>query len=151
MKEYLISCIVLSLIAGISLHLSHRELLPGVRMAAGVLLLSFVIMPLGGFFRTLSELELPSFDGASGSSDGITAVGEEAFLEGIARALSQRFGAEPRDFSVSCSGFSLESLSAERVRVVLSGRAALLDYRAVEDYIEENLEVGECECEIKIG
>ncbi|MBQ7363029.1 MAG: hypothetical protein IJW48_05810 [Clostridia bacterium] len=151
MKEYLISGITLSLITAIATHLSHRELLPPVKMAAGAVLLSFVLVPLGGIFTALSELELPSFSFGDAVSGSVGEVGEEAFSEGVAKALAQRFGASEENFVVRCEGFDLETLSADKIVVVMSGSAALLDYRAIENYIEENLEVRECECKIEIG
>lgn len=149
MKEYLISAVTLGLIAGIALHLAHRELLPAVRTAAGVVLLSFVVLPIGSMLRALPELEIPDFDGSVLAPGGIEAEGEDAFCLGIERAVASRFSVKSQDVSVSCDGFKLEGLSAERVTVVLSGSAARLDYRAVRDYIEESLEVLSCEVRIE--
>lgn len=149
MKEYIISSITLGLISGIILHLAHRELLPTVRTAAGIVLLSFVIIPIGGFIRALPNIEIPDFGTSELLPDGIHREGEEAFEIGIARAVAERFSVSADGVSVQCGGFSLEELSAERVTVVLSGDAARLDYRAVRSYIEENLEVKRCEVRIE--
>ncbi len=151
MTAYLISATVLGLISGVALHLSHRELLPAVRCAAGILLLSFVILPIGSMISAVLDFELPDISYGENSVGGVAVTGEEAFCDGIALALSERFGAKRENFSVSCRGFKLESLSADKVHIVASGGAALLDYRMIENYIEESLEVRECECEIKIG
>jgi len=151
LTEYIISAIAVSLIGAIALHLAHRELLPPVKMAVGLVLLSFVILPIGSFFRSLTELELPAFDSGEAFGGSFESATGDAFSLGIALALAEEFGVPAECFSVREEGFSYESLSAERVLVVMSGSAALLDYRRVEDYIEENLEVGDAVCEIEIG
>ena len=148
LREYILSSVIISLISAILLHLGHKKLGESVRMAVGVLLLSFVILPLGAVFSSLGELEIPlSLDIAE---SGVERTAEDAYCDGVKRALSERFGVGKDCFSVSCSGFSAVSLSAEKISVVMSGDASRIDFRAVRDYILESLEAGECECEIKI-
>ena len=148
MKEYLISAITLGIVAGIALHIAHKELLPSVKTAAGVVLLSFTVLPIGGILSGIPEIPLPSLDG--GFYDGsIYEEGESAFALGVARAVAERFSVDEGDITVVCRGFSLEKLGCEHITLTLSGGAKRLDYRAVRDYIEENLEVGGCDVRIE--
>ena len=80
----------------------------------------------------------------------VDAVAEEAFAEGIARAVASKFSLPEEDIRVTVQGFDFSSMSAERIRIFLSGRAALADYKQIEKYINEQ-QMGECECEIEIG
>ena len=73
-----------------------------------------------------------------------------AFEEGIIDAVAKEFSLEKSEISVLVSGFCFDEMQADSVRVILSGRAALSDYRSIENYLNE-LNIGECSVEIKIG
>ncbi len=78
------------------------------------------------------------------------AVLEESFAEGIALAVADKFSLNKEDIRVRVWGFDPENMRADNIKIILSGRAALADYKAVESYIDR-LEMGECSVEIEIG
>jgi hypothetical protein len=75
---------------------------------------------------------------------------EEFFADGVALAVAEKFSLDRDDIRVSLRNFNIENMSAERIRLTLSGVAALADYKAVERYVN-SLDIGECDVEIEIG
>ena len=90
--------------------------------------------------------EAPELDIDSGYGEYI----EEAFADGIASAVAEKFDLDKEDIGVRLYGFDERTMTAERARVILSGRAALADSKAIQRYLGE-LSVGECSVEIEIG
>ena len=82
--------------------------------------------------------------------EGYEAVAEEAFSRGVASAVADEFSLDEKNLRVELYGFDFENMKAERIRVILSGRAALADYKGIEKYVN-GLDIGVCECEIEIG
>ena len=83
-------------------------------------------------------------------SSGYDEVVEDAFADGIKRAIADKFSLNKDDIRVRLTNFDSKNMFAEKIRVVLSGRAALADYVAVEKYLN-GLSMGECSVEIEIG
>ena len=78
------------------------------------------------------------------------AYAESAFEQGICLAVAKEFSLDESNIEALASGFDFQKMRAERIKVILSGRAATGDYRLIEEYLN-NLDIGECEVEIKIG
>lgn len=74
----------------------------------------------------------------------------QAFEKGVCAAVAIEFSIDEGDIEAVASGFDPEKMKAEVIKVILSGRAALYDFRLIEKYINE-LNIGECRVEIKIG
>lgn len=92
------------------------------------------------------SIEIPDSEIGSGYDEVI----EEAFAEGIKRAVADKFSLNKKDIRVKLINFDNKNMCAEQIRVILSGRAALADYLAVEKYLD-GLSMGECCVEIEIG
>ncbi len=90
--------------------------------------------------------DTPKLDIESGYGEYL----EDAFAEGICSAVAEKFDLNKEDIGVRLYGFDEKTMTAERARVILSGRAALADSKAVLRYLGE-LSVGECSVEIDIG
>ncbi len=75
---------------------------------------------------------------------------EDAFAEGICCAVAEKFQLDQGDIGVRLTGFDMEKMYAKKIKIRLSGRAALADYKAVERYIK-SFNLGECDVEIEIG
>ena len=84
------------------------------------------------------------------SDGGYIKIAEEAFAKGILAAVTERFSFKEENVTVELSGFDFDKMSAESIEITLSGVAALADCRAVEKYIND-MDIGECKVEIKIG
>ena len=137
-KGYVISLIVAAVIITLAEELSPRALRPAVSLCLGVYLLCTLVSPLasfigGGFsaedFIPDSSLE----ENEGGYSDTVTL----ATAKGIGRAVAERFGFSEELIEVTLVGFDVYELTAERVYIRLTGRAAYIDFHAAERYVEE--------------
>lgn len=150
MREYFVSVTVMISLCVAFFALSFRGRRDiSLKMAFGILITYAVLTPLSNFLifdGELPKIEQPSYD----FSEDYVDVCEKAFTEGVRRLISERYGLAYEDVSVAVFGFSFESMRADRISVVLSGRASLADRHAIEEYITgEGL--GRCEVEIRIG
>ena len=151
MKEYAIGVFAICLISGVLTLLSHSS---GrmEKIAIGLISLYIIISPLAD---SLDHFDPESFfDSLSGEDyeieSGYGEMLEGAFAEGIERAVAEKFSLDKEHIRARVYGFDSEKLRAEKIRVALSGTAALADYKAVEKYLN-SLGIGECELEIEIG
>ena len=149
MREYMLSVFMISAVVGVLSVIAYRGKGDPSRVALGIILVYVVISPIsdlsGGF--DLSSIIDGSVNVPSGETAG---VAEEAFADGIVKAVASEFSLSEEDIRVVLYGFDFSKMSAERIRIVLSGKAAFADYKQIEKYINEQ-EMGECECEIEIG
>ena len=77
---------------------------------------------------------------------------ELAFEDGIAEYIADEYGVSRDNVAVFVDGFDMGSLTAERIYVTLSGRAALIDCKSVEKRLcDEFTRGGECEVTLKLG
>ena len=119
------------------------------KFAFSVLMFAAIAAPLVSLVRNfdLGE-ELP--DTLPGEYGELYAeVAEEAFCDGLLREVSLRFGIPTGAAELSIYGFDFEKMSAERVKITLSGSAAIADTRAIKEYIE-GFGIGECEVRIRL-
>ena len=64
--------------------------------------------------------------------------------------VAKEFSLDAGEVEALASGFDFEKMRADKIKVILSGRAAASDYRLIEEYLNK-LEIGEFKVEIKIG
>lgn len=150
MSGYAISLFLICLTVGVFLSLCYGRG-RGESLALGIILLSVIITPIADGLIDFDgeipgKIEIP--DGIG--QEGIDSVIEEAFADGICSAVEEKFSLDRENIRVRLYGFDKDSLTADRIRVILSGGAALADYKAVEKYID-GLGVGDCEVEIELG
>lgn len=150
MSQYAISVFGICLIGGVCLSLSHGS--GRVQsLAIGIITLFVILSPLSDMVSHfdpdgwLDSSDFPEYE--TGEMDYII---EDAFAEGLSRAVAEKFSLDSEDIRVRLYGFNKNEMSAEKIMIILSGRAALADYKAVEKYVRE-MEVGECSVEIEIG
>ena len=151
MSEYAFSVFAICLVGGVLSLLCHGSGM-GERIVLGIVTLYIIISPLAG---GLSSIDIDRWmDSLKGESvqvaPGYLGVVEESFADGIALAVAEKFSLDRDNIRVSLRNFDIENMSAERIRVTLSGVAALADYKAVERYVN-SLDLGECDVEIEIG
>lgn len=148
MSEYALAVFGICLVVGICLALSNGS--GKVQsLALGIITLWVILSPLGDMIEHFDpnslDVDIPEY-----SSGEIDMIIEDAFAEGICTAVADKFSLDPDDIRVRLYGFDKEKMRAEKIMIILSGRAALSDYKAVEKYIN-SLEVGEGNVEIEIG
>lgn len=133
-------------------HISYSSKLESFRrFAFGVLLFFVVCNPIfsvfDGFRGDFENIfpEFPSVDDTAGEE-----IFEKSFAEGIKGTVCEKFSLKYDEVRVLCEEFSKEDYTAEKIRIILCGRAAASDYREIEKYINE-MDIGECKVEIEIG
>ena len=150
MSEYALAVFGICLVVGICLTLSYGSS-KAQSLALGIITLWVILSPLSDMIEHfdpnswMDSIDIPDYD--SGEIDMII---EDAFADGICTAVADKFSLDPDDIRVRLYGFDKEEMRAEKIMIILSGRAALSDYKAVEKYIN-SMEVGEGNVEIEIG
>lgn len=152
MKEYMTSVFAVSALLSILSLVAYRSPLEPIRrLAFGMILLSVAASPAVQAVTELSRFDLgdliPSADHVSEDNAELY---EQAFADGIAAAVCDKFELRGSDVRVLTEGFSAEEWRAERIRVILSGGASFADTSGIERFINR-LDIGECEAEIEIG
>lgn len=122
------------------------------KTAVGIITAFIIISPLVTAVKNIDiEAALDSLTGTGveiGADPSL--VAEEAFAKGIIQAVADKFSLDKENVRVKIVGFDLEKMSAEQIKITLSGVAVLADYRGIESYIN-SLEMGVCSVEIEIG
>ncbi len=131
---------------------SYKSRLDGARkLAFGILLFSVVASPFISAVTSLVtggiENLIPPADIPEGEGDEIF---EESFCLGIKNAICEKFGIKSSNVRILTAGFSKNEWRAEKIRVILSGKASAADYHEIEKYIN-NMEIGDCRVEVEIG
>lgn len=94
----------------------------------------------------VDKITIPDID----TESGYDRVIEDAFADGIASAVADKFLINKENIRIRLYNFDSKNMSAGSIRVILSGRAALADSIAIEKYLD-SLSLGDCEVEIEIG
>ncbi len=151
MREYMIGIFTLSLVIGACSYFSYSDS-KFEKFGYGILMLYTAALPLLSLLSGASEGVLPQIPEFSEGeySEDYKDVAREAFEEGIAAAVCDKFSLKEGEVHVVASGFDFEKMRADKIKVVLSGAAAFADFHRIEDYIN-NMERGECEAEIEVG
>ena len=162
MAEYFISVTAVSAFIGLISFLSYPSASEkSVKLACSVLLLYTVAMPIATLISDIADgdarLEIEGItDGlGEGSLDSeynseYIRVAEEAFREGIKRLVADKYGVGEDKVEVYIFGYDIENMRAEKISVILKGRAALKDLRLIEDYLN-GLNMGRCEVRSDFG
>lgn len=148
MSEYAVTVFLICVIAGVLGSISYGSG-KAEKIALGIIVLGVVIsLPIDSGFDLDGWLGSADTEMPPGSEYG--QVIEEAYAEGIARAVADRFSLQREDIYLRIDGFNVEDMSADRVRIVLSGRAIIADPDGIKNYVSEIIK-GECSVEIKLG
>lgn len=147
MTDYLFSLFGLCALLG-ALSLIHYNPDGAERRASRVLFAAALVLPLIDAVISLGSLSLPSIPDTEGGE--YIEVAEAAFSDGIARAVAERFSIPRDSISVVPTGFDFRRMRAEKIKITLSGIAALADGRAIREFIE-GCGLGECEVKIRVG
>lgn len=149
-KEYIIIAITLSLFISVVSVMSHPSYKAECNMALGILLLAALAVPVLSLITSLGEFPeldtLPEYN----LSGGAVEVSAEAFAEGIALAIEERYRLPSGEVSIMASGFSFSEMRAQRITVILSGTAVTSDSRDIAEFVVENF-CPEGHCEVKLN
>ena len=119
------------------------------RTAISVILLLATVTPVAAFVSQLS-LKLPELPELPETSEGeYREVAEDAFCEGVAALLSDKYSLPVDCFAVKCRDFDFTAMRAAALTVTLRGSAVRCDPIAVEKFIN-SYGIGDCYVEIGI-
>ena len=151
MREYIASLICAAAVLAILSVLSYKyDSDVGRRAAFAVLIIWVTLIPLTKHIN-VGEIKFPSFDiDMSQYNEEYKSIAENAFCDGVKAMICEKFSLDGEQLSVKVYGFDFEKMRAERIRVLLSGKASLASYKDIEKYVEES-NLGECDTEIEIG
>ncbi len=152
MREYAIAIFAVCLISGVLGLLSHKTFSSAQRFVFGVIILYVILTPLSDLAKNFDPDSLSGiFDSSVQTPDySYESVAEDAFAEGIVKAVAEEFSLDRENIRIDIDGFDFENMCAKKIRIILSGGAALSDYREIESYINK-INIGECKVEIEIG
>ena len=151
MREFLSTVFIISILSGILESLTHQSVKNSTRDLIGIVTFFLLLNPIRETFFGVdfSDMTLPTLPDSE-ISEEYSGYVREAFESGIAMAVADRFGLDESNIRVKVTGFDGQMMRAESIRISLSGVAALSDYRAIRDYIN-NMKIGECTVETDIG
>ena len=151
MTEYCAS--VFGIVAAVSMlgYLVYPRGGEWVRSALSVLVLFVALTPLFSLIGSLGTEGIfdPSDFDASEYGEDYLEVTRDAFCEGLRVHIAEKYGIFEEEVTVLAEGFSFNEMRAEKIRVILVGRAALKDGKGIAKYVE-GLGYGRCEVEIGI-
>ena len=154
MGEYFVLVVVTSTVLGFFTFLSYSPLNDRlIKAAASLLLLYTVLLPTVNAVKKLgSFIDSPVFDfSLDGVSQGeCEAVAQKAFIAGIHKLLFTKYEIDEADAEVVVYGFDFQTMRAEKIKILLWGKAIYADLRGIREYLN-SLNLGECEVEIRIG
>lgn len=152
MSKYATVVFVICVLVGMLEKISFGGRRDISRIALSVITLYVVIAPLVSAAKSLDFTELfdPDRYESAEIDEGYTAVAEDAFARGIGRAVEVKFSLEEGSVDVKVIGFDFEKMRAESIKIILSGRSVVADYRGIEKYVN-SMEIGKCEVVIEIG
>ncbi len=153
LSGYFSTVITVCVFITVALGLSHPRFKGAVGFGAGILVICVVLLPLVDIFRDFDINE--PLDGIiadmkqEGAADDAI---ELAFERGIAEYIAAEHDVDVGCVVVNADGFDMESLTAERIYVTLSGEAIYLDYKKIQNEISGRFtQGGECEVSLSVG
>ncbi len=152
MTEYVRAVFITAAVLALLKLLFYKDGTDGVRkFAFAVLALYVATAPLSEALSGIGDAPFFDFDiPDSEYGEDYEEVAEDAFCQGVKRLVCDKFSLSDECVRVLVENFDFNTMTAGRVRIFLSGRAAAADYKAIEKFISES-GLGECDAEIEIG
>lgn len=156
MSDYIISVMAASAIVALGGLASYGGNLERIsRAAMAVVLLYTVTLPIFSVTGDISDLiSTDFFEGLRVECDQSDTLFYEntasAFCDGVARFVCEECDLDKGEVCVRVTGLDLESMRAEKITVILSGRAVSADARLIAEAVE-SADLGECEVMIDLA
>ena len=153
MSAYLLSLVAISAIVGVCSYASYGDRDDKYLKAASSLILVYVIIsPLVAIIRDVAEynfngdFSLDSFESINDTE--LADKAESAFCEGVEKYICDKFSLSEGEVKAVTFEFNCKNMTARKIKIILSGRAALADSRAIAEEIRSK---GEWECEVELS
>ena len=152
--EYVLGLVAISSIVGMCSFISYGDAEDRyLKMAASLLIVYSMVLPVVTLVRDAFQydfyVDLPDSVADSINDTQLSDDAEAAFCEGIKKYICADFSLSSDEVSVKAFGFDVINMRAEKIKVILRGRAVLADNRAIaEEIVASGL--GECEVELSV-
>ncbi len=153
LSTYIASVIKLAVLASVLVTISHKRTRNTARFAVGIILISAIMLPFVDIMQGLNADLQSEFDFSYIDEPGIgDEIIESKFEKGIAEYIAQRYGIDAEEITVGADGFDMSVMRAERIYISIGKNGIFIDYRQLEDIIEEEFtNGGRCEVELNVG
>ena len=148
MREYALSVFGMCALLG-ALSLIHYNKNCAEKSAVRVLFAASLILPLLNTAVAFDGI-IPSLPPYSQGEGEYTGVLEQAFSDGVRRAVCERFSLSEESVLVEVGGFDMSEMRAEKIKITLTGLSITADRRAIRKYVEGE-DLGECEVTLSVG
>ena len=124
-----------------------------LKAASSLILVYILVSPAVTLIRNASEYQI--YDGGYADfteeikDSEMSESAEAAFCEGIRKYVCEKFSLSEGDVKVKAFGFEFKSMKAEKIKIILSGKAVFADNRGIADEIVR-CGLGECEVELSV-
>lgn len=151
-KEYFSGVMILAIFVALSLGVAHPRLRSAVSLGAGVVLICAILLPLIDIIKGYEvNFDMDEYMNSIGADSNYDVI-ETAFEDGVRQYIVEKYGVPGDSVTVTCDGFRLERVRAERIYVTLRGEGVTLDCKRLEEQIaREFTDGGECEVMIRFG
>lgn len=152
MKEYALTVFAICALCALLSRISFGGGEDVSKIALSVITLYVVISPIASGIKSIDADDLlpPEWSYDLPSDEGYIKVAEDAFANGIAKAIEDKFLLKRGSVTVRVFDFDFESMTAGKIRIILSDSSVTADHRAILAYAE-GMGIGECEVKIEIG
>ena len=152
LREYIIRLLIIATFVAFATAVAHPGLRQATGFATGILVICAIMLPLVDIIKDINlNFDVDEYLGSTKNEQPEDVI-KVAFEDGIREYISVEYGVDESLVIVLADGFDMSKMRAERIYVTLMGKAALLDYKRIEEMIErEFTNNGECEVSVKIG
>ena len=152
MGGYLVSVAAVSVLCGACTLISYKGSEDkGAKIAFSILLLYISATPVVSFVTNVFDINysdlIPDSSDVSIEDSALYEVAQSAFCDGIERLVCDKFSIDNDCVSVYAREFDIESMSAKKIIVILTGRAVTADARGIAAAVKD-AGLGECEVEL---
>ena len=156
MTEYITSVIAACAVVALGGFISYSGdggTSRALRSALSLLLLYTVASPVVSVVSNLGDVTLDSiveYEPSVDMSDPeYYRVAEDAFCEGIRKMVCEQYEVNADDVDVRAVDFDFKTMSARKIKIILSGNAVYTDSRGISAAVSD-AGLGECEVELDL-
>ena len=153
MSGYLTTLIAISILVGVCSYISYGEKQDKcLKAAASLIILYAISSPVVTLISDAEKYQIYDADIQDSIRDmeetEFFQSAQEAFCEGIEKYVCEKFSLSGDEVKVVVFDFDVENMRAKNIRIILSGKAAIADNRAIAALVSDS---GLGECEVMIG
>lgn len=154
MREYFVSVGAVSVICAVATLIGYRNGDKGAKIALSVLLLYTLATPVISFVESGFDFSIDNSESlppeTSIEDTVYYDVAKDAFADGVVSYVCNEFSLDRSFVSAYVYGFDIKSMRAEKIKLILTGRAVYADARAIVSAVRK-AGLGECEVELEFS